>query len=401
MARKRQDEKAAAGLPVDIIDLGQSMGLTLFKDATSSHVSDWLPSGMPSLDYILGGGIPFGRVTEMFGKEQSGKSTLAVHFTKQAQDYNVPVVWADIEGTIEEESLTKLGVDPGRVFLIQPKEGETITIEMVTDKVKEIVEVFGAAKVPVLIIWDSLASTAAVQQLKEGYNPNQMGVVAKAISNMTIQIGQSVNQNNIAFLILNQARDDLKANPMYPQIKSTGGRAMEHWGSLRLEVAKASTLKAKMADPATGKITEQYEGHIFRVKTKKSKVSTPNRQAELFLIAEPYIGFDFEENIYRAATEQYGLISKGAWRAYISDDGEEFKMRDKEWVPFLKSSQGQPILMELFLKQQLTWFPNGFAPLNNENIDVTASPKYAMLADYYDANPGVVAPTPQPPVEGE
>ena len=146
---------------------------------------------------------------------------------------------------------------------------------------------------------------------------------AKAITHMTTRIGQKINQSRTAFIVLNQARDDM-SNPMFPTIKSTGGRAMEHWGSVRMEVAKASQIKEKVVDPVTGKESDQYIGHIFRLKTKKSKVSTPNRQAELFLISEPYKGLDIVENVYRSAVEQFGLISKGTWRTYVSDDGEEF-----------------------------------------------------------------------------
>lgn len=383
MARKRPNDVKAPS-KVNVIDLGHSIGLTLMKDSSATVVSDWLPTSIPSLDYILGGGIPFGRVTEIYGKEQSGKSTLGVHLTKQAQMYDVPVIWVDIEGTINQESLASLGVDITKIFMVQPDEGTQLTIEMVTEKVDEIVNAFGGAGVPVMIIWDSLASTATNQQLKEGFNHNQMGVVAKAIANMTIQLGQKINQNNIAFIVLNQARDDLKANPMFPAIKSTGGRAMEHWGSLRLEVAKASQIKSKVVDPATGKDKDDYIGHVFRVKTKKSKVSTPNRQAEMFLISQPFIGFDFTENVYRSATDQYGLISKGAWREYITDDGEVIKLRDKDWVPFLNSTKGLPILREVFLKELLTYFPKGFAPLNNKNIDVSANPFFIGLEDIYE-----------------
>jgi len=201
---------------------------------------------------------------------------------------------------------------------------------------------------------------------------------------MTVQIGQSINQNNIGFIILNQARDDLKANPMFPQIKSTGGRAMEHWGSLRLEVAKASQIKEKVIDPATGKEKDEYIGHIFRAKTKKSKVSTPNRQAEMYLISLPYVGFDLEENIYRSSVDHFGYISKGAWRNYITENGEELKMRDKEWVPFLRSEEGRPVFFELYKKQMLQLFPNGYAPLNNDNVDITQIPVFSYLDDVYE-----------------
>lgn len=384
MARKTQNQKKNANNPTDIIDLGQQVGLTLMSDSTSSHVSDRLPTMIPSLDYLLGGGIPFGRVTEIFGKNASGKSTLAVHLTKVAQKYGVPVIWADVEGTASADNMVQLGADPSKIFLIQPEEGEIMTIEMVTAKVKEVIATFGAAKVPALVIWDSLASTAPEAQLKEGFNFNQPGTLAKAVSHMTTQIGQSINQNNIAYLILNQARDDFNASPLYPTIKSTGGKALEHWASLRLEVQKASQIKEDVEDIATGKTAKQYVGHVFRVKLQKSKVSPPNRKAEMFLISDPYIGLDFIENVYRASTDQYGLISKGAWRSYVSDDGEEFKMRDKEWVPFLNSEKGHPVLKELFKKQMLTYFPEGYAPLENENIDVTNDEFFQDVMEYYD-----------------
>ena len=158
---------------------------------------------------------------------------------------------------------------------------------------------------------------------------------------------------------------------------------MEHWASLRLEVAKASQFKKKTEDPATGKVSETYAGHIFRVKTKKSKVSPPNKQAEVYLISDPFIGFDLVENVYRSAVDQYGLISKGAWRAYTTDAGQEYKLYDKDWVPFLNSEEGQPVLKELFQKELITWFPDGFAPLNNKRINVDSFPYLEGMREYY------------------
>lgn len=379
--RKKQDQKTNGEL--NTIDLGASIGLTLMKDATLAHVDEWLPTMMPSLDYILGGGIPYGRVTEIYGKTASGKSTLAVHLTKMAQTFGTVVIWVDIEGTASPDNLEQLGVDLSTVFIYQPEEGDEITIEDVTEKIKEICVTFGPTGVPVLLIWDSLASTTTKQQQKENFNPNQIGVVASAITHMTSQLGQKIGQTQIAFVILNQARDDLKAHPNFPKIKSTGGRAMEHWPSLRLEVTKASQLKGKVTNQATGKESEEYVGHIFRVRTEKSKVSTPNKKAEVFLISEPYTGFDVTENVYRAAVDQYGFISKGAWREYTTNDGQTVKLRDSDWVPFLNSEEGQPVLKELFQKELITWFPDGFAPLNNKKVDVDTFPYLEGMREYY------------------
>lgn len=175
MARARKDE---VNNSKSVLDLGQSMGLTTLTDSTVAKVDDWIPTLFPTFDYIIGGGIPMGRVTEVFGLEQSGKSTFAVHVMKMAIAVDVPVVMIDVEGTAAIDNLVGLGVDPGKVFIIQPSEDEdggVLTIEAVTDKVEEILQVFGDAGKKVLIIWDSLASTATKQEMKADFNPNQMG----------------------------------------------------------------------------------------------------------------------------------------------------------------------------------------------------------------------------------
>ena len=171
--RPKQNEKTNGDL--NILDLGASIGLNLMTDDSLSHVDDIIPTMMPSLDYILGGGIPLGRVTELYGLNQSGKSVLAVHLTKMAKLFDTTVIWIDVEGTSSPDNLAQLGVDPSGIFVVAPEDGEVLTIEYVTQKVKMICDTFGKADVPVLVIWDSLASTAAEQQLKDGFNLNQMG----------------------------------------------------------------------------------------------------------------------------------------------------------------------------------------------------------------------------------
>lgn len=372
MARKRQNEEPEN---VDMIDLGKEAGLTLMTDETSSNVVDVLPLMLPELDEALGGGIPFRRVTELYGKNGSGKSIIAVRATQQAIKYGIPVVWADVENTTSTDNLRQLGVDPEKVFAIKPAEGEYLTIEGVTEKIKEIIDVFSRVGKPVLIIWDSLASTNAEQELKDGFNHQQRGVVAKSITHMTRAIGQSISQHDVAFLILNQARAD--QNSMYGGITSTGGEAMQHWCSLRLELNKSTKLTVSSTD-------KTYIGHTLRTKVIKSKLSAPETQATSYLLARPFKGVDFMENLYRSAVDQFGLISKGAWRNYISDAGEEIKLRDKEWVPFLESSDGEKIAKELFVKQMLIKFPYDYVGFKNKHIDLTVEPYFEELKKHYN-----------------
>ena len=173
-------------------------------------------------------------------------------------------------------------------------------------------------------------------------------------------------------------------------IKSTGGRAFEHSASLRIKVHKASQLKQK--SDVTGK--DEYHGHIMRLETKKSKMSRPNQKAEGYLLSEWEVdnngkietlnGLDPYFTIYQEAVTT-GLISKGAWRNYITLNGEEIKLRDAEWVPRLMNDH--ELYLELFVRTYEKNLPNGFSPLNNEVIDITKLEEFKALEDYYESLP--------------
>lgn len=391
MARKRQTEKGQT-----IIDLAQEAGLTLMTDATTaSDITDWLPTGIPQIDYVLAGGFPYGRISEVYGKNASGKSSLAVALTKQVQKFNGNVVWIDVEATASTENMVKQGADPNKIYLVQPNEGERLTVEGLTKQIEAIIDVFEKTDTPLLLIWDSLAATPVDYELEDDANVNRIGVRAKAIQAMFTKIGQRVTNTNIAFIILNQARDDM-SNSFNPNaIKSSGGNALEHSATLRLEVARGKANKSKVVDPITGKDKEEVTSYIFRTKVIKSKVSPANRQAESYLISYPFKGMDFVENIYQSSIasaqskSQFGLITSGAWREYVpmNESLETVKLRDSEWVPFLQSEEGYPYLEELFLRQMIAVFPHDYAPLHNEHLDITAEPLYAKLKEYYDSLP--------------
>jgi len=179
LARKRQSETVEAGT----IDLTKELGLTSFRDTKFSSVADRLPTMIPQLDYILGGGLPFGRMVEVIGKNSSGKSTFAVHLTKIAQLLKVPTLWIDVEGTADPDRLAELGVDPdaGDVFMVEPalkKDGtkDTMTVERVAEELQRILPVINKTGKPILIIWDSVAQTAAEKEIERGVGNQQPGL---------------------------------------------------------------------------------------------------------------------------------------------------------------------------------------------------------------------------------
>lgn len=374
MARKTQKQKAESA-NVNVLDLGKSLGLTVLGDSTWATVDDWLPTFLPELDKILGGGIPFGRLTEVMGKNQSGKSTLMINLLRSAIKLDVLPVMIDSEGTANPEFLQSRGVDVTKVFLVQPSESkdgsvssnQTLTVEEVGRKVEDIITAFSPTGKRILLIWDSIAQTPAMQEIEKGVENKQPGIKSKALAQMINIVAPLVSKSNCAFVAVNQARDEMGS--MFGGVDSPGGHALKHWASIRLEVNKSTAIKQKVPSGLPGvPDKEEYVGHMLRCKTIKSKVTTPQRTSISYLLGG---NLDYEENIFYSSKERYGLISSRGWKTYVSDSGEEIKFqKDSDWVNYLKSEEGAHIRKELFQKQILAMFPDGYAPLNNTSVNV-------------------------------
>lgn len=179
MARKRKSTEA---IQAGNINLGEEVGLTIYQDVEFSSVVNRLPTMFPQLDYILGGGLPFGRMVEVIGKNASGKSTFAVSITRVAQMLKIPVVWIDVEGTADPVRLSELGVDfeAGGIYMVEPPEtrGEKqpLTVEVVSNKLEEVIKAFAESGKPFVIIWDSVAQTPAEKELEKGVGSQQPGL---------------------------------------------------------------------------------------------------------------------------------------------------------------------------------------------------------------------------------
>lgn len=394
MARKKQSEKKETPKAGDI-DLGKDIGLTVFQDTKYSSIQNRLPTMIPHLDYILGGGLPFGRMVEVLGKNASGKSTLAVHLTKVCQMVGIPCVWIDVEGTSDPERLSQLGVsfESGGVYMVEPEKkkdkttgemvNEPMTIERVAEELEKVTSTFQAAGQPLVIIWDSVSQTPAAREIERGVGDTMPGIAAKALTQFNKMIDPLLKDSQTLFIAINQARDDMDSS--WGGIDSSGGNSFKHWASLRLEIQKASQIKEEKEN-AFGGFGESYVGHIMRVKTIKSKVSTPNQRAETYLMSDT--GLDIEENVFRAAlapNKQYGLISGGAWRKYTSLDGSKVQFNSvPKWIDYLKNTEeGHQTLVELFGRMMAISFPNGYSPFKNDDVDIRNIPLYKEIGEDY------------------
>ena len=376
---------------LNTIDLGKEMGLTLLSDVNKANIDNIIPTGIPQYDKILGGGIPLGRFTDIYGKEQSGKSSFASYLSKITTNMGILTVWIDVEGTADTKRLEQLGVDTTKIFAIQPGEGRLknhpiLTVEKVGEELEYYISMFNEKKpgVPLLFIWDSIANTNSKAEDEGGFDEKQMGLKSKSITKMINKVTPLLNNTNTGLIIINQARDNIGGGMYQDDIIPPGGEALKHASSLRILVQKASQIK----QPKPNSKYEEYVGHNMRIQTKKSKLARPQQKAEAPILSEFDLddgtelnGFDPEYIVFYEAVE-LGLITKGQWKNYITLNGEELKLREKEWVPKLK--QNKELYLELFKRVYSILFPNGFSPLENKVVNVTQMEEFKELKEYYE-----------------
>ncbi len=388
------------------IDLSKELGVTQYRDTDYSLVVDILPTGIPQLDYILGGGFPFGRINEVYGAEGSGKSTVALQLIRIMQYLGAYSLLADVEGTADPTRAADLGVslsgdaNNDRVYLIEPERDrktglmkEPMTVEWLGKRLKEILPRLAETKEPILLIWDSAAQTPSINELESKDNGfgRQPGIKAKALTTFSSQIAPLIKDTNVCFIVVNQARDNFGNTFVGAPPESPGGRAFKHVASVRLLVAQSTKISDNITD-AYGNAIESYVGHNVRFKTEKSKVSTPHQSAIAYLLSAT--GLNMEENIYRSAnnTGQYNLMqSKGSRKVYVDLNGETvMNCYGKDVVPFLK--ENFDIAKEIFQREIMISFPEWYAPLDNKNLIIDNIPWYKGLRERYEEQKKEKAP---------
>lgn len=268
-----------------VMKLGQRPQLTI----------DAISTGSLALDIALGaGGIPKGRVIEIYGQESSGKTTLAFHIVAQAQKRGGIAAFVDAEHAVDPIYAQKLGVDIDNLLISQPDTGEQ-ALEIVDALVRS-----GAVDVVVL---DSVAALVPKAEIEGEMGDSHVGLQARLMSQALRKIGGSCSKTNTAAIFINQIRE--KIGIMFGNPETTpGGRALKFWSSVRLEVRRADAIKSGT----------EIIGNRVRVKVVKNKVAAPFKQAEFDVLFNG--GISREGSVLDVATEM-GLITKtGTWFNY-------------------------------------------------------------------------------------
>lgn len=278
-----------------------------------------IPTGALSLDIALGiGGIPRGRVTEIYGPESSGKTTLCLHVIAEAQKMGGLAAFIDAEHALDVNYAKKLGVDTANLLISQPDYGE---------QALEIADTLVRSNALDIIVIDSVAALVPRSEIEGEMGDATMAVQARLMSQALRKLTGAISKSKTAIVFINQLRSKIGVMFGNPET-TTGGNALKFYASVRLDIRRIAAIKDG----------ENVIGNRTKVKVVKSKVAPPFKQVEFDILYNE--GISKTGDIIDMATE-LGIIKKGgAWFTYGEDriqGREQFRQKLLEFPDMYKS----------------------------------------------------------------
>jgi recombination protein RecA len=294
--KKSEDRKKALSVAIGQIEKSFGKGAIMRMGINGPKVVvDAIPTGAINLDAAIGiGGIPRGRITEIYGPESSGKTTLCLHVIANVQKTGGVAAFVDAEHALDIEYARKLGVDVDNLLVSQPDTGE---------QALEITEVLVRSSAVDVVVIDSVAALVPRAEIEGEMGDSHVGLQARLMSQALRKLTGAINRSMTCVIFTNQIREKIGVMFGSPET-TTGGRALKFYASLRMDIRRIGSIKDK----------EVLVGNKTRVKVVKNKVAPPFKQADFDIMFN--VGIDHYGIVVDLGVEAEVINKAGAWFSY-------------------------------------------------------------------------------------
>ena len=344
---ERDDKLKALDAAVAQIEKQYGKGSVMkLGDSGANMNIETIPTGSLSLDIALGlGGIPKGRIIEIYGPESSGKTTVTLHMIAEAQKRGGIASFIDAEHALDPVYAKNIGVDIDNLYISQPDCGE---------QALEIAETMVRSGAIDIVVVDSVAALVPKAEIDGDMGDSHMGVQARLMSQALRKLTAVISKSNCTVVFINQLREKIGVMFGNPET-TTGGRALKFYASIRMDVRRIETLKA------AGEVI----GNRTRVKVVKNKVAPPFKEAEFDIMFGK--GISSEGDLLDLAASVDIINKSGAWYAYNGNKIRQGRDNAKQYL-----MENPQILAEIDKKVREHYGLNG---VSDDNADETKAKK--------------------------